>query len=182
MLSAGAMLVALALEAAFGWPDWIYRRVGHPVTWIGAMITWLEGRLNRPGALRVVAGGAVTVAVTVSAAGAAWMLAQLVPAPPLGMVISGVLAAPLVAARSLHDHVAAVAQRLAENDLEAAQLAVAKIVGRETQASTRRAYRGRRWKASPRMPPTESWRLYSGAFCWVCRASRATRRSTRSTA
>ncbi|MCB1372772.1 MAG: cobalamin biosynthesis protein, partial [Rhodobacteraceae bacterium] len=126
------MLVALGLEAVFGWPEAIYRRIGHPVTWIGAAITGLEARMNRPGPLRTAAGGVVTVVVTTSVAAAAWVLTQLLPAGWLGMVLSGVLAAPFVAARSLHDHVAAVARRLAENDLVQARQEVAKIVGRKT--------------------------------------------------
>jgi len=128
------MLVALGLEAVFGWPEAIYRRIGHPVTWIGAAITGLEARMNRPGPLRTAAGGVVTVVVTTSVAAAAWVLTQLLPAGWLGMVLSGVLAAPFVAARSLHDHVAAVARRLAENDLVQARQEVAKIVGRKTNA------------------------------------------------
>ncbi len=31
-------LTALAIEAAFGFPDILYRRIGHPVGWIGALI------------------------------------------------------------------------------------------------------------------------------------------------
>ncbi|HMQ93574.1 MAG TPA: adenosylcobinamide-phosphate synthase CbiB [Amaricoccus sp.] len=134
MLSAGAMLFALGLEAVFGWPEGLYRRIGHPVTWIGTAITWSEAWLNRPGRLRIAAGGVVTFVVTASVAAAAWMLTQFLPDGWLGMVLSGVLAAPFVAARSLHEHVAAVARRLVEDDLVQARQEVAKIVGRETDA------------------------------------------------
>jgi adenosylcobinamide-phosphate synthase len=127
------MLVALGLEVAFGWPDWLFRRIGHPVTWIGAAITCCDARLNRPGPLRVAAGGAVTVLVTASVAIAAWLLARLLPDGVWGIVITGMLAAPFVAARSLHDHVAEVSSRLTGGDLVGARQAVAKIVGRETE-------------------------------------------------
>ena len=40
-------LTALAVEAAFGFPDSLYRRIGHPVSWIGALIAWCEGIWNR---------------------------------------------------------------------------------------------------------------------------------------
>ncbi len=38
---------ALAIEAAFGYPPALYRRIGHPVTWIGALIAASEARINR---------------------------------------------------------------------------------------------------------------------------------------
>ncbi|MEO0913338.1 MAG: hypothetical protein AAFY59_10165, partial [Pseudomonadota bacterium] len=47
-MTIGAMLIALGLDAAFGWPKALYMRIGHPVTWIGALITWLERALNHP--------------------------------------------------------------------------------------------------------------------------------------
>jgi hypothetical protein len=31
---AAMMLVALVLDVVIGWPGWLYRRVGHPVTWL----------------------------------------------------------------------------------------------------------------------------------------------------
>ncbi|MDJ0977279.1 MAG: hypothetical protein QNI87_01955 [Erythrobacter sp.] len=36
------MLAALAIEAAMGWPDWLDRRIGHPVRWFGWLVTKLE--------------------------------------------------------------------------------------------------------------------------------------------
>ena len=47
MIFASAMLVAMAVDVAIGWPDAIYRRIGHPVTWIGALIRWLDTKMNR---------------------------------------------------------------------------------------------------------------------------------------
>ena len=47
------------------------------------------------------------------------------------MILSGLLAWPLLAVRSMHDHVAAVARPLAAGDLVAARAAVAMIVGRD---------------------------------------------------
>jgi len=46
-------------------------------------------------------------------------------------MILGILAWPMVALRSLYDHVAAVAQPLQSGDIDAARLAVAQIVGRD---------------------------------------------------
>lgn len=123
-------LVALLVDALIGWPQALYRRIGHPVVWIGRLIAALDRRWNR-GRARVLRG-ALAVAVTVVAAllpalALSWVLLPL----PGGAVLLGLLAWPLVAARSLHDHVAAVARPLAAGNLSAARAEVGKIVGRD---------------------------------------------------
>jgi len=124
-----AMLIALALDAAVGWPAWLYARIGHPVTWMGRAITALERALNRGDAARQRAGGVVICAVMVAGSAAlGWALVALLPG---GAVLAGVLAWPLVAARSMHEHVAAVARPLAAGDLAGARVAVSMIVGRD---------------------------------------------------
>ena len=40
-------LLALLIEATFGYPDWLARTIGHPVTWMGRLISALDGSLNR---------------------------------------------------------------------------------------------------------------------------------------
>ncbi len=44
----GATALALIIERFTGYPDKIYRRIGHPIEWIGWWIGWLEGKLNDP--------------------------------------------------------------------------------------------------------------------------------------
>ncbi|MGB6117647.1 MAG: cobalamin biosynthesis protein, partial [Mesorhizobium sp.] len=39
--------ISLVIELPFGYPDRIYRAIGHPVTWIGKLISFLDTRLNR---------------------------------------------------------------------------------------------------------------------------------------
>jgi adenosylcobinamide-phosphate synthase len=40
-------LLAAAIEAAVGWPAPLYAAIGHPVTWVGALIARLDAALNR---------------------------------------------------------------------------------------------------------------------------------------
>jgi adenosylcobinamide-phosphate synthase len=47
-MSAAAMVVALATEGAFDWPDRLYRAIGNPVTWIGRLINHMDLRFNLP--------------------------------------------------------------------------------------------------------------------------------------
>ena len=44
---AAAMAVAMAVDALLGWPDGLFARIGHPVTWLGRLIAMLDGRWNR---------------------------------------------------------------------------------------------------------------------------------------
>lgn len=124
----------LALEAVVGYPDALFRRIGHPVTWIGRLIAWLDTTLNRPdwpaGARK--AAGVASVLVLVGTVGTAAFLAQsLLRHLPGGVVWVAVLAASLPAQRSLYQHVAAVAHGLRLDGLAGGRRAVAHIVGRD---------------------------------------------------
>jgi adenosylcobinamide-phosphate synthase len=129
-----SMLVAMAVEAAVSWPDALYRRIGHPVTWVGAIIRWADLRLNRnshPFWVRRALGGLVCLGITSVVWGLAAGVVALLPHGFLGAFLTGVLAWPLVATRSLYDHVARVMLPLAQGDLAQARSAVAMIVGRD---------------------------------------------------
>lgn len=134
MLAAGAMALAMAIDGAVGWPDRLYARIGHPVTWIGAVISALDRRFNRESdspLQRRAAGIAVLVACTGLAAAPAYAVSRALPEGGAGLLMTALLAWPLIAARALHDHVRAVARPLATGDLPAARRAVAMIVGRD---------------------------------------------------
>ncbi|TBN43886.1 cobalamin biosynthesis protein CobD [Paracoccus subflavus] len=118
-------LIALLMDAAIGWPDRWFRRIGHPVTWIGALIALLDRRWNA-GKARFLKGAAASIAMIAAAALPAALLQDW-----LGPVASGLLAWPLVAARSLDEHLRAVARPLAAGDLRRARQATAMIVGRD---------------------------------------------------
>lgn len=125
-------VLALGIEAAVGWPAWLYARVGHPVGAIARMIAACETRWNRPTAWRRAAGVAtmlVVIAVTIAVAlTAEWAVRAL----GLGWMGVAVLAWPGLAQRSLYDHVRPVAIALTQGDVPAARRAVAMIVGRDT--------------------------------------------------
>lgn len=128
------MLGAMALDAAIGWPAWLYRAIGHPVTWLGRVISALERRLNTATRARRIAAGALCCGAVLCVAGLPALAAQaLLPDTLAGALIGAVLAWPLVALRSMHDHVAAIARPLAAEDLPGARRAVSMIVGRDPE-------------------------------------------------
>lgn len=130
-------LAALGIEAAVGWPAPLYAAIGHPVTWIGRLIGLLDRRLNHddaPEADRRRAGLVALAIVLAVTGGIAWALQAIVfwTLPKiLAVLVVGAFAASLPAQRSLHEHVAAVADGL-ERDLDEGRRAVAMIVGRDT--------------------------------------------------
>ncbi|MFK4383943.1 adenosylcobinamide-phosphate synthase CbiB [Bradyrhizobium sp. USDA 223] len=131
---AGAMVVAMAVDALLGWPAWLFARIGHPVTWLGGLIAAVDSAWNRasdPPASRRAAGAAAAVAVIALSVALGWALQSLLPSGWIQIVLIGILAWPLVALRSLHDHVAAVAMPLLAGDVAAARDAVSRIVGRD---------------------------------------------------
>ncbi|RQH15249.1 cobalamin biosynthesis protein CobD [Bradyrhizobium sp. RP6] len=128
------MVVAMAVDALLGWPAWLFARIGHPVTWLGGLIAAIDTAWNRasdPPALRRAAGVAGALAVVALSVALGWALQSLLPSGWIQIVLIGILAWPLVALRSLHDHVAAVATPLLAGDVAAARDAVSRIVGRD---------------------------------------------------
>jgi adenosylcobinamide-phosphate synthase len=128
------MLVAMAIDAVLGWPSALFARIGHPVSWLGSLIDALDARWNRPAdtpAARRLAGLAAALSVIALAAGVGWFVQEAMPADWRGVVLIGVLAWPLVALRSLYDHVAAVRDPLRVGAIETARKAVSMIVGRD---------------------------------------------------
>ena len=129
--------MAMMVDAALGWPQRLFVRIGHPVAWLGRLIDVLDKGCNRssaPTALRRAAGVAVALfVIALPVAVACALQALLVPAWSR-IAFVGILAWPLVALRSLHDHVAAVSHPLRSGDLALARMAVAQIVGRDPAA------------------------------------------------
>ncbi len=131
---AGAMVVAMAIDALVGWPAALFLRIGHPMTWLGALIGLLDRRWNRATdapTVRRVAGLAAALLVIGLAGGLGWVLQAGFPSGWSRMILIGIVAWPFVALRSLHDHVAAVAAPLRAGDLAGARVAVGQIVGRD---------------------------------------------------
>jgi adenosylcobinamide-phosphate synthase len=132
MTFAAMMALALAIDAAFGWPARLYALVGHPVTWIGRLVAALERRWNSGSERgRQRKGAAVVLVVIAAAVLPAAVVQSMLPAGATGVLLGAVIAWPLVACRSLYDHVGAVARPLLAGDLDGARQAVAMIVGRD---------------------------------------------------
>jgi len=121
----------LALEASLGYPAALYARIRHPVVWIGAAIHLLDRRLNfGPPLLRKARGFLALALLLAPCFALGEILERLLLAAPYGAVPLALLASSLLAQRSLHDHVADVAEALSRS-LEDSRRALSRIVGRD---------------------------------------------------
>ncbi len=130
-----ATALALVLERRLGYADWLVPRFGHPVVWIGNLISWLETRLNvtaqpdvqrrRKGLLML---GIVLLVVGVIAGGLMLLLRLLT----YGWVLEALIATSLLCQKELGQRVEEVADGL-DTDLQQGRDAVAHLVGRDTK-------------------------------------------------
>ena len=132
------LLLALAAEAAIGYPDGLYTRIGHPVTWIGSADQASRprpqpGRMDLRPPTRSWNFGAPDPSDHHRSV--AWALQSLLlPLGMIGVAVLAILASSLLAQRSLHEHVAAVSKGLREGGIEGGRKAVSMIVGRNPQS------------------------------------------------
>ena len=125
-MSAMLLVSALLLDAAFGEPRFLWSRLPHPAVLMGRAVAFAEVRLNT-GAQRKAKGIAAMAGLAALAMAVGWVI-HLVP--DFG-VLEVIVAAILLAQKSLVQHVQAVADalRLSIGD---GRRAVAMIVGRDT--------------------------------------------------
>ncbi len=132
-------LTALVAEAFLGYPSRLYSRIGHPVSWMGGLIGWLELRWNQrqaSGLRRRLLGALTILVVGGAAAGVAAPLSHLVNLAldgPAQLIALALLAVPGLAQRSLYEHVMPVKAALAAGNIGRARFLVAQVVGRDTE-------------------------------------------------
>jgi adenosylcobinamide-phosphate synthase len=134
-MSIATTLLALLIEATAGYPERVLRAIGHPVIWIGHLISVLDRALNRSGSASRKAAGFLALLIIIAVpAVAAYAIERALLLLPLGFVLVAALASSLIAQRSLHEHVERVAGALETGGLEAGRAAVSQIVGRDPQS------------------------------------------------
>jgi len=125
--------IALLVESVLGYPAFVQNAIGHPVQWMGRLITFLDDGLNdeeaAPSNNRINGVVALVVLIAVFAV-PALVLQKFLTFLPYGYVLNILLATPFLAQRSLTKHVEAVATALPQS-LEVARSEVGKIVGRD---------------------------------------------------
>ena len=128
------VIAALAFDALIGDPDWLWRRLPHPVTLIGAFIGFLDRTLNRdawPPVHRKLAGVSAVVLLLLVSTACGFLIELALRQIAFGHLLVGLIASTLIAQRSLYQHVARVRTAFADGGLSEARRAVSMIVGRD---------------------------------------------------
>ncbi len=120
------LFAAMLLDALFGEPDWLWRRVPHPAVLMGKVIGICDARMNN-GKLRKAKGIALVLGLVFLGAVLGTFLQFL------GPLFEVVIVAILLAQRSLVQHVSGVANGL-RMSLAEGRRAVARIVSRDTRS------------------------------------------------
>ena len=127
---------ALLMDAVFGEPAWLWARIPHPAVAMGNLIAQADAGFNRedaPAEVRRRNGVLFALGLAISAFALGWLIQYLLLFLPFGWLLVAGLASTLIAQKSLHEHVAAVATGLDRAGLEGGRTAVSAIVGRDPE-------------------------------------------------
>ncbi len=138
----GLLTLAIVIDAVFGDPDWLWKRIPHPVVLFGRVISFVEAKRKlwsldqlgvdqgqKPdffaGIFVVAVLAAVSLSVTALVYWIGWISVWLSWSVELLIVVT------LIAQKSLYDHVKRVAIALRNDGVEGGRAAVSMIVGRD---------------------------------------------------
>ena len=155
-------LLAMLAELACGYPDRLFRAIGHPVSWIGRLIAALDRRLNDPGP----AGGRRKAAGVARARRWSWLVGL---GGRRGGRVAGGGGARADRRRPGREHAPGAAEprgrtwrrwrgRWRRGACRPGGRRWGGSSGATWRAWTRRRWRGRRWRAWRRTSPTGWWR------------------------
>lgn len=129
--------LALILDMVVGDPDWLWRRVPHPVVLFGKIIDWFDRRralFMAPGAdengRAALRPGVLLLLVLAALSLAYGMFIRSLPSP-VGFILELLSVAVLVAQKSMAEHVAQVGEALRREGLSGGRKSVSMIVGRD---------------------------------------------------
>jgi adenosylcobinamide-phosphate synthase len=128
--------LALLIERLVGYPRFLLRVIGHPVEWMGSIISRLDALLNRQPSEKWTARSKGLVALLLLIAIVAAVTVPLSLGLRLvtgGWILESIIATSLLAQTDLRRYVAAVADGL-DRSLSEGRAAVSHIVGRDPEA------------------------------------------------
>ncbi len=132
------LAAALIVDRFVGDPDWLWRRVAHPVVLFGRAIALVDRHWNRDGDAaerrRTNGVAAIVVLLVLSVLSGALIAALLDRIGSFGVLLEVILVSVMLAQRSLAEHVRAVADALRNDGITGARHAVAQIVGRDPES------------------------------------------------
>lgn len=130
------IILALFIDLLIGWPNKLFITIGHPVTWIGKAINFLEKALNKqqfPMIQKRALGILMICLLNFPILIGATFLMSFLKELPFNIILQALLIWPLLGVRSLYSHVHAILLELEKDDLGSARITLSKIVGRDVK-------------------------------------------------
>ena len=128
--------LSLAVEAKLGYPDRLFRWVGHPVTWIGRLISCLDRRLNRATAsdrTRRLCGVAALIVIVAVPAVIAYAVERVLLLHALGFFVGGPAGDDAACPKEPRRSCRGGGARAGPKDCRRVAKAVSMIVGRDPE-------------------------------------------------
>ena len=129
------ILGAILIDIIFGWPNIIYKAIGHPVTWVGKLIKIFDKKLNNitysndfkkmSGLVTILICSLLVIIICI-------LIEKFLNQFSFGMFISMIIMWPLIAINSMHQHVNNILINIQVNNIKLVRKSVSKIVGRNT--------------------------------------------------
>ena len=129
------ILGAILIDIMFGWPNIIFRAIGHPVTWIGKLINFLDKKLNNASysnKIKKINGLATLLICSLLVIIISILIEEFLNQFYFGILISMIIMWPLIAINSMYQHVKNILIKIQDNNINLARKSVSKIVGRNT--------------------------------------------------
>jgi adenosylcobinamide-phosphate synthase len=128
------LTAALILDRFIGDPDWLWRKLPHPVALFGLALDFADKRFNRQDSVPLTKrrDGFLSVLALLSAAAGIGLIIEVLlrRLGAAGWAFEAVIVSVFLAQKSLADHVSAVASAMKTEGLPGARKAVSMIVGR----------------------------------------------------
>ncbi|HJY16194.1 MAG TPA: cobalamin biosynthesis protein, partial [Xanthobacteraceae bacterium] len=95
-------LIAMLIELCFGYPEWLFRTIGHPASWMGWLVDGLDRLLNSETAgpkTRRVAGAIALLLILLIVAAITLVVQHELLRLRFGFLLVALIAASLIAQR-----------------------------------------------------------------------------------
>ena len=130
-----SIVIAASIDILIGWPNWLYLKIGHPVTWIAILINFFDTSLNKPkndSFSRKLGGLASVVVIVGSLTILTHFIQDYLDHGLFKTIFIAILCWPFLAIKSMYEHVKRVYDELNNNNIKKARQEVSMIVGRDT--------------------------------------------------
>ena len=140
MILISSVFISCLMDIFIGWPHYLFKKIGHPVTWIGFIIKECDKVFNKS-TFRTESRkflGIATLIMIVAIVGvishyAQWIVLTKLENTWIKIFLLGIFFWPLLAFKSMYEHVMNVYLALSDKGTLQAREAVSHIVGRNTE-------------------------------------------------